>query len=429
MQRIGHGVLDGQLADEQAREIIAAAAGQIAPDGKSVLVILPDRTRTCPLGMITRALQAEVGARAKRLDFLIALGTHPPLDDAQIDRLLEVEPGRRGEVFPGVNVYNHDWADPDALASLGTLTREQVAGMIDPALARFARDIDVTINRRIFDYDLALVAGPVFPHEVVGFSGGAKYFFPGICGEELLNFFHWLGALITCPKIIGTKYTPVRELLHVAAGMIPVETAALTMVVRGHDLAGLYFGSVEDAWSAAVDLSDQTHITYLDRPFASVLSRAPEMYDELWTGAKCMYKLEPVVADGGELIIYAPHIREISVTHGAIIREIGYHCLPYFLAQWDRFKDYPWGVLAHSTHVRGIGAYEDGVEKPRVSVTLATGIPEDVCRQVSLGYRDPASIDVDDWRGREDEGRLYMPKAGEMLYKLKNPPAWQTFDR
>jgi nickel-dependent lactate racemase len=207
--------------------------------------------------------------------------------------------------------------------------------------------------------------------------------------------------------------------------MIPVEHRALCMVVKGHNLAGLYYGDVPVSWSAAVDLADQTHITYCEKPYQSILSQAPEMYDELWVGAKCMYKMECVVADGGELIIYAPHIHEIAEAHGEVIRAIGYHCLPYFTKQWQRFKDYPWGVLAHSTHVRGIGEFDGAIEKPRIQVTLATGIPEDVCRQINLGYRDPASIDPADWQGRDD--RLHVPKAGEMLYRLKPDiaPEWQ----
>ena len=137
------------------------------------------------------------------------------------------------------------------------------------------------------------------------------------------------------------------------------------MVVHDGGLAGLFAGTPEAAWSEAADLSDQLHIIYKGHPFHTVLSCAPPMYDEIWVGGKCMYKLEPVVADGGELIIYAPHIREISETHGAIIRRIGYHVRDYFLGQWERFKDEPWGILAHSTHVRGVGTYENGVEKPR----------------------------------------------------------------
>jgi hypothetical protein len=137
-----------------------------------------------------------------------------------------------------------------------------------------------------------------------------------------------------------------------------------------------------------------------------------------------MYKLEPVVADGGELIIYAPHIHEVSVVHGHLIEEIGYHCVDYFLSQWDRFKHYPWGTLAHSTHVRGIGKMENGVEKCRVRVTLATGIPPKICTKINMGYRDPATIDVESFANREDEGVLLVRKAGEMLYHLREQPAW-----
>jgi nickel-dependent lactate racemase len=284
--------------------------------------------------------------------------------------------------------------------------------------------VAVSINRAVFDYDRLVIVGPVFPHEVVGFSGGNKYLFPGIGGPEILNFFHWLGAVISNPKIIGTKDTPVRRVVDRAAAQVTVPRSAFCMVVHGGALAGLYAGPPEAAWSRAADLSDRLHVVYKDRAFHTVLSCAPPMYDDLWVGGKCMYKLEPVVADGGELIIYAPHICEISVTHGERLRRIGYHTRDYFLNQWDRFKAEPWGLLAHSTHVRGIGTFEAGVEKPRVRVTLATGIPEDVCRAINLGYRDPATIDPAAYRDREAEGVLYVAKAGEMLYRLKDAPAW-----
>ena len=150
------------------------------------------------------------------------------------------------------------------------------------------------------------------------------------------------------------------------------------------------------------------------------------MYEDLWTGGKGMYKLEPVVADGGELIIYAPHIKEVSVTHGKTLLEIGYHCRDYFLKQWDEFKEFPWGVVAHSTHVRGIGTYENGIEQCRIKLTIASQISESVCRQINLGYRDPATIDVESFANRENEGVFLVRKAGEMLHQLKNPPAWSA---
>jgi nickel-dependent lactate racemase len=285
-------------------------------------------------------------------------------------------------------------------------------------------DVPVTINRHIHDYDQIIIAGPVFPHEVVGFSGGNKYLFPGVSGPEVLNFFHWLGALVTNPMIIGNKYTPVRAIVDRAAAMVTVPKLCFCMVVEQSRLAGIFAGSPELAWSSASDLSRELHIRYQDHPFDTVLSCAPAMYDELWVGGKCMYKIEPVVADGGELIIFAPHIKEISLTHGHLIGKIGYHCRDYFWKQWDQYKEMPWGVLAHSTHVRGIGTYEDGVEKCRIQVTLASGIPEEICKKINLGYRDPRSMVPEDFAGREGEGVLLVPKAGERLYHLRKRPDW-----
>lgn len=423
---IGQGYTDRNLTDEQAKQIVSAAADAMSPEGKSVLAIVPDHTRTCPLPMLTRALHQSLAGRARKLDFLIALGTHPPLEDARIHKLFGVEPGKWSSVFGESKAVNHDWKDKAALKNVGKLTEAEI-DEISGGL--FRMDVEVSVNRLIFDYDRVLILGPVFPHEVVGFSGGNKYFFPGICGPELLNFFHWLGAVITSPRIIGTKHTPVRASVDRAAAMLDVDKYALCLVVTHEGLRGMFFGTPEEAWSAAADLSGRVHVIRVDRPYHSVLAEAPNMYDDIWTAGKCMYKMEPVVADGGELIIYAPHITEVSYTHGHVLDRIGYHTRDYFLGQWDKFKGFPWGVIAHSTHVRGIGTYEDGIEKCRIQVTLATGIPESRCRKLNLGYRDPAAIDLNQWQGREDQGRLYVRRAGEMLYKLKNPPAWQTFGK
>jgi nickel-dependent lactate racemase len=213
----------------------------------------------------------------------------------------------------------------------------------------------------------------------------------------------------------------VRAVIDRAASFIPVPRLCFALVVTYEGLAGLYVGSPEEAWQAAAALSAQLHIHYVEKPFRRVLSIMPEMYDDLWTAAKGMYKMEPVIADGGEVVIYAPHITEISYTHGPVIDRVGYHVRDYFVEQWPRFKDEPWGVLAHSTHLRGIGTYdsETGLEQPRIDVTLATGIPPERCRRVNLGYLDPTAIDINAWLDREDEGIFAVPKAGEMLYRLK----------
>jgi len=335
---------------------------------------------------------------------------------------LEISLEERTSNYSRVKFFNHAWNEPSALKQVGTLSSEEVRQLTD---GLFAMDVPVEINRMLFDYDQVIIVGPVFPHEVVGFSGGNKYLFPGVGGPQILNFFHWLGAVVTNSMIIGNKWTPVRKVVDRAAAMVKLNKICFAMVVApDKSLAGLFVGTPEAAWDEASELSRKIHITYCEKPFHTILSCAPPMYDELWTAGKCMYKLEPVLADGGELIIYAPHLKEVCISHGSHIEEIGYHCRDYFLKQWDKFKNVPWGVLAHSTHVRGIGTFENGVEKCRAQVTLATQISAEKCRRINLGYREPKSIRKEDFANREDEGVLLVPKAGEMLYQLKNPPKW-----
>jgi len=405
----------------QVAELLAKTCQPENYRHKRVLLIVPDGTRTAPVGLLFQTLHAQIAAATKALDVMIALGTHQPMSEAAICERLGISQTQRQEVYGQVRFFNHAWNDPAMLKRIGIIPADEIKALTG---GLFAMDVPVELNQKIFDYDQLIIIGPVFPHEVVGFSGGNKYLFPGVAGPEILNFFHWLGAVVTNPMIIGNKWTPVRKVVDRAGAMVAIDKLCFCMVVEGTNLAGLFAGTPEAAWDAASELSSQLHITRKEKPFRSILSCASKMYDELWTGGKCMYKLEPVLADGGELIIYAPHIREVCVAHGAVIEAVGYHCRDYFLKQWDRFKHHPWGVLAHSTHVRGIGTLENGVERCRAQVTLATAIPPETCKRINLGYRDPNSIRVEDYAGREDEGVLLVPKAGETLFQLNHPPSW-----
>ena len=409
----------GTLSEDEVRNLVANALNQAELDGKRVLIIIPDSTRTAPIPLFFRLLHEALWSRVSGLDFMVALGTHQPMSEEALHRLVGITEEERRTSYAGVGIFNHRWDLPGTLVTVGTIPAAEIERLSNGLLVQ---DVAVSLNRMVFDYDYLIICGPVFPHEVVGFSGGNKYFFPGIGGPEVINFTHWLGALITSYEVIGSGYTPVRAVIDRAASLIDRPKLCFSPVVIGEGLAGLYAGSPEEAWEAASELSAQLHIVYVDKPFERVLSIMPEMYDDLWTAAKGMYKMEPAIADGGEVVIYAPHITEISYTHGDVIDEVGYHVRDYFVKQWDRFRDYPWGVLAHSTHLRGIGAYdaEAGLEQPRIRVTLATGIPEERCRGVNLGYLDPTSIDVEEWVGREDEGVLVVPKAGEMLYRVRS---------
>jgi len=392
-------------------------------DGKfrnqRVLVLIPDHTRSLPLPFLFHTI-VDVLNDTKQLDFMVALGTHPPLNEESIYNLVGITAEERRTTYKHVGLLNHAWDTPSALKSLGVMGQDeikQIAG--DHWHSSLPNEVDIRINKAALEYDHIIILGPTFPHEVVGFSGGAKYLFPGISGAEMINATHWLGALAGVVGTIGIKDTPVRAMIHAAVERLQTPVTLAALVVEGKGLSGLFIGDHVLAWNEAAELSAQRHIRWCEKPFQRVLSCAPTMYDELWTGAKAMYKLEPAVALGGEVIIYAPHLDVVSHVHGKYIYEVGYHILPYFLNDWERFKHIPLGVLAHSTHVRGSGIWENGIEKPNVHVTLSSRIPAEDCARLNLGYLDPAKFNVNEWKGREDEGILYIPKAGEILFRLK----------
>jgi nickel-dependent lactate racemase len=235
----------------------------------------------------------------------------------------------------------------------------------------------------------------------------------------MINATHRLGALAGVVNTIGFKETPVRAMIHAAAARLSTPVTLIALVVEEHQLSGIFVGDMLAAWRAAADLSAARHIRWPDQPYGWVLSYAPPMYDELWTCAKAMYKVEPAVAVAGEVIIYAPHLDAVSHVHGRYIYEVGYHILPYFLDHWELYKHIPLGVLAHSTHLRGSGRMENGIEKPNVKVTLASKISAEDCKQLNLGYLDPARINLEDWKNKEAEGILFVPRAGEILYRVK----------
>lgn len=390
--------------------------------GQKVLVLIPDHTRSLPLPALFRMV-VDVLHDGRELNVMVALGTHPGYSEEGLNRLVGITAEERATTFRHVGLLNHAWDHPAALTSLGVLEQDEVRQLAGPYWHPLLPDrVDIRVNKAVLEHDHIVIVGPTFPHEVVGFSGGAKYFFPGICGPDVINATHWLGALATVVGTIGIKNTPVRAMIHAAASRLKTPSTLVALIVEDHDLAGVLIGDLYETWSAAADVSARRHILWFDKPFTRVLSRCPPMYDELWTAGKCMYKIEPVVAVGGEVIIYAPHLEVVSHVHGRYIYEVGYHILPYFLNDWERFKHVPLGVLAHSTHVRGSGVMENGIEKPNVKLILASKIPPEDCARLNLGYMDPARINPADWQDREDEGILYVPKAGERLYKVRSQP-------
>lgn len=406
------------VSDTELDEFVGRNFAGVEFDGKNVVLIVPDGTRSCPLPLMLRTVHRHLIDRVASLTCVIALGTHSYMEPAEIDAWFGVEPGGLEAAYPGMKVVNHEFLDHDKIVTIGTLSEDEVFELSNGSMRE---KVVVEMNRYVVEADINLVIGPVFPHEVVGISGGNKYFIPGCSTHDAIDLSHWVGALIGVEDMIGTPgITPVRAIINAGSAMIPGARLALCLVVQSGtgEIESVAFGTTENAWAEAAKVAAETHVVYVDEPFTKVLAMMPTRYDDIWTAAKGCYKMQPAMADGGEVIIYAPHVTEVSEQHHEIY-DIGYHCIEYFTKQWDKFADVPKGVLAHSTHVRGAGTFdpETGVESNRIKVTLATRIPREVCEKVNLGYLDPDSIDIEAWEA--DPNVYVQPNAGEVLYRYR----------
>ncbi len=412
-QHIPH--LTGQEITEKMQQGLAG----LDTNAKRVLVIIPDGTRTAPIPLMMRALYQVVGHQARQFDVIIALGTHQPMSDAALEHHLGMSASERTQLR-NFRVMNHEWYTPGTLVQIGTVPDSEMRAITKGILTEPSA---VLINKQVLEHDQIIICGPVFPHESVGFSGGNKYLFPGVAGFETINTFHWLSAMLTTMGIIGIEDTLVRRLIDKYATYVNTPVTCVSFVSSQAGVHALYIGDAITSQRMAAEVSAQVHITYLDKPVKTVIAHAAEQYDDLWTGGKAMYKSEPVVADGGRVLIHAPHITEVSYTHGKWLDEAGYHVRDYFAKQMDRFAHIPKVALAHSTNVKGAGTYdaETRIEAPRIQVDIATRIPRDRTEHINLGYVDLATVSIDDWqrRAKDDDSILVIPHAGEMLFRLK----------
>ncbi len=384
-------------------------------EGKKLIIIIPDNTRTAPIDLFFKLFYKHYYKNVRKIDYLIALGTHPLLNINQKLKRVGITENDYNNKYRNIKIINHRWDIPETFKEIGSLTKKEVS-LISEGLME--EDVIISVNRLIFDYDKILIIGPVFPHEIAGFSGSNKYLFPGISGWNFIDTTHWLGALATSLKIIGKKDTPVRRLIDRARGLIDKEIIYYNLVMKKETPVGLFIGNDIQSWEKAVDLSAKANIKYIDKPVKNVLSIPSSKYDDLWTAAKGFYKTEPIVKDGGNIILFAPWIKEFSYTHGKIIERVGFHIKDYFLANFEKFKSEPRTVLAHCTHVKGYGKLENGIEKPRINVFLATGIPRDRCEKVNIGYVGPEEIDIK--AIKENPDYMVVENSGEILYRLKN---------
>ena len=239
---------------------------------------------------------------------LVALGTHARDERGRAGPPPRL-PGGCSRHYPGLTVVNHEWWDPDTFVSLGTIAAERIAelsgGLLDQA-------VDVRLNRAVVEHDVALIVGPVFPHEVVGFSGGNKYFFPGVAGQEVIDLSHWLGRADHQRRDHRhPRHHPGPRADRRGRRADPGRAAGACRgraVRQPGPCTRSPSGPRSRPGRRPPTSSAQTHVRYLDAPVRRVLSMIPSMYDDIWTAAKGFYKVEPVVADGGQVILYAPHM-------------------------------------------------------------------------------------------------------------------------
>ena len=419
---IGTGAKNADLKVGDMRPFVEDALHGVTA-GSRVLAIVPDRTRddNTPelFPLISQTLS---GLHAASLDVLIAQGTHVAMNDAE--KRAKIGAGLSSMPLLG-NLFDHHWDRESELTTLGTIDADVIAKETGGLLRE---SVKIRLNSLLTPgrYDVVLIVGATVPHEVAGFAGGAKYFFPGVAGPELTHLTHWLGALATIERVIGRVETPTRRLIEAAAAFVKTPAIAFTSVSTRDESGSLktralFAGDVRETVRRAAEVSQQVHVRYTGRRYKRVVAILDDHYDELWVGGKASYKLGSVIERGGELIIYAPHLSAISVTHGALIEKYGY-------APLERVRDMVDGsdelranlcVAAHLAHVAYAGEKgADGVVVPRYRITLAANLPEATCRRVNLGYLDVRTFNPRAFK--DDPDTLTVENAGRDLY-LERP--------
>ena len=414
---MGRGDATMALAPEELRAIVTEALGEIGP-GERVLAIVPDKTRDDNTDQLL-PFAAEILAQKKVgcFDALIAQGTHGPMNE--VEKQLKIG---WSKIVPGAigNVFDHQWDREDELVTIGELSAAQIADLTDGLMHEAVR---VRINALLAPgtYDTVLVFGATMPHEVAGFAGGAKYFFPGVAGPELTHLTHWLGALATIENVIGRIETPTRRVIEAAAALVSPRIISFTSVStrnrEGLRTHALFAGDLYEAFRRAAGVSSQVHIKRIGRKYERVVALLDRHYDELWVGGKASYKLGSVIEAGGELIIYAPHLKQLSATHGHLIEKYGYAPLEQvreMVAGSDELRA-NLCVAAHLAHVSyGSTSNAAGQLTPRYRITLASGVSEAACLRVNLGFLNHQRFNLEDYRA--DSETLVVEDAGRDLY-------------
>lgn len=419
---IGKGGPDLDLSPRELRDILERALLTIGPDAR-VLAIISDKTRDDNTDILF-PLAAEILASRNiaQFDALVAQGTHIPMTEEEKRSKVGLKDGSSARGLG--QIYDHQWNRPEELITIGELSAARVTDLTGGLLTE---SVTVNLNRLLGRgiYDTVLVFGATVPHEVAGFAGGAKYFFPGVAGPDLTHATHWLGALASIENVIGRVETPTRHMIEAAADFVPARIISLNSVVTRDDdnrlrTHALFAGDVRGAFRRAAEVSRQVHIKYTGRKYKRVVALLDGHYDELWVGGKASYKLGGIIEEGGELIIYAPHLHMISETHGRLIEKYGYAPLDRvreMVALSTELQD-NLAVAAHLAHVSYAGKRDEhGKVVARFRITMASALDEATCARVNLGFMDHKKFRRQDYDA--DADTLVVERAGRDLYLVE----------
>jgi nickel-dependent lactate racemase len=350
-----------------------------------VLALPPDHTRLNSFaGPITEMIYGYFGD--KLTDIMPALGTHAPMTDAQLDMMFGSIPHSLFRI--------HDWRND--VVTIGEVPKEYVEEISE---GKLSFSWPAQVNKLLLDksFDLILSIGQVVPHEVIGMANYNKNIFVGTGGNEGINKSHYLGAIYGMERIMGRAKTPVRSILEYASTHFAQELPIVyiqTVLSKGDDgemkLRGLFIGDDFECFQKAAELSLETNFIMVEKPIKKcIVYLDPKEFASTWLGNKSVYRTRMALADGAELIVLAPALKEFGEdkTIDSLIRKYGYANTPAILKAVEENADIQenLGAAAHLIH---------GSSEGRFSITYCPGdhITKEEIESVNYGYAPYAEM-------------------------------------
>lgn len=350
---------DFGLTDEQLTQAIKESIEGLDKDLERVLLIPPDFTRFhSGAGKLT-AIYYDLLKDRCSIDILPALGTHMPMSDEEISEMF-------GDDIPRERFIDHNWRED--VVKIGEVPsdfiKEISEGLMDES-------IDVEVNKLLVsgEYDIIISLGQVVPHEVVGMANYGKNIFVGCGGKNMINSTHMLGAVYGLERLMGKDHSPVRKVFdyaeeHFAQDIPLMYVLTVTTEYEGATaINGLFIGRDRGVFEAAVALSQEKNLTFVDEPFKKVVVYLDEReFKSTWLGNKSVYRTRMAIADDGELIVLGPGVRQFGEDAGIdkLIRKYGYVGRDRVLELYNTEEDLKTNqsVAAHLIHGSSDGRFK-----------------------------------------------------------------------